>query len=693
MRRIPTCTALALLSLGALRPCGAEGLRWQRGNFEAELSGLYSIGAAWRLAPRRTALIGKLNLPGQQTLCQADDCMSATGDLEPNQRLIDAAGSFSGNNGDNGNLNYDQYDLVAATTKLTPQLILDWGRISAKLRGIVYYDPVNDGFAESHPNTLYQPAHTPRSARVAEDFARGYKWLDAYVAASFPLGEQREWSLVVGNQVINWGEANLTLFNTLNAFNPPDATVARMPGFQISEVARPVPAALLAGDLVGGWSFEALYQLQWLPVVPDPSGSFFATNDLLAGGRYLITGLGQFAEDPDRLYSPPGFPGLISQSTRTAYALPEDYGYARDGGQYGLQLKYFAADFNGGTEFGFHFLNYHSRLPYLSVYAAEQSCTRDSPSNDFLAVFAACQGFNASFNPVGLEPLPVDTVRPYFDYPEDIQLWGLSINTNLGKWSLGAEYAYRPNLPLAVQLTDLLFAAEAPALPEEDVEVPLDGVALFTLPSYQRAYPSFLPAYRGIEQYRAGERVVGYERFPVGQLVLSGLRSFGNSNPLGADQIVLGLEFGLTHIVGLPALSELQLEGQGDRTHHSPGADGSGDPDGQPDSLRINPTQQTEGFATAVSYGYRGLLRLSYAGLPGGLRLHPTLVLLHDLQGISPAQIDNYLQGRITSILVLDAEFGEQLGATLQYQRFAGAGDRNPRSDRDNLAFSLRIPF
>ncbi|MDP3857252.1 MAG: DUF1302 family protein [Stagnimonas sp.] len=693
MRRLTTVTMILLLARAG--SCWSDELQWQWGGFNAELSGLYTIGAAWRMQQRSNELIGKLNVPGQQELCLADDCMSASGDLEPNQRLIDAVGAFAGSNNDNGNLNYERYDLVAATTRLTPQLILDWGPLSAKLRGLFYYDPVNDDFDDRHSNTLYQPARTPRARNIAEDFGRGYKWLDAYVTGSFGLGSDRELALTVGNQVLNWGESNLTLFNTLNAFNPLDATVARMPGFQLNEVARPVPAALLAGDIGGHWSFEALYQLQWVPVLPDQAGSFFSTSDLLGDGRYLMTGIGQFAEDPERQYSPPGFPGLISQSTRTAYMLPADHGYPRDGGQYGLQLKYYAADLNGGTELGLYFLNYHSRLPYVSVYAAQQSCTRDAGSNDFLAVFAACEGFNASFNPVGLEPLPVDSVQPYFAYPENLRMFGLSLSTNLGRWSLGVEYSYRPNLPLQVQLTDILFAAEAPALPEEDVAIPADlaGQALFTLPGYQRAYPSFLPAYRGIEQYRARELVPGYERFPVGQLVLSGLRSWGNSNLFGADQITMALEFGLSHIVGLPSLSRLQLEGQGDRTHHSPGADGSGDPNGEADSLRVNPTQQTSGFATELAYGYRGLLRLSYTGLPAGLRLNPTLVLLHDLHGISPAQIDNYVAGRITGIVVLDAELGQHLGAGLQYQVFTGAGQRNARRDRDNLSFSLRYSF
>jgi hypothetical protein len=38
---------------------------------------------------------------------------------------------------------------------------------------------------------------------------------------------------------------------------------------------------------------------------------------------------------------------------------------ARDDGQYGVAVRYFA-DWLHDTDFGFYFLNYHSRLPLLS---------------------------------------------------------------------------------------------------------------------------------------------------------------------------------------------------------------------------------------------------------------------------------------------------------------------------------------
>lgn len=679
----------------SLSAAGGDGWSLEAGSFSAVLGGTVSIGAAWRTEAPDPDLLGKLNVPGQQTLCAADDCMSLTGDLEPNQRLVDARGAFSGTNADNGNLNYAQYDLVAATARISPELTLAWGPALARFSGIAYYDPANVSFDETHTNTLYQPAQTRRPSDIERRYAQGYKWREAYVATELPFGAV-PWVLSVGNQVVRWGESNLTLFNTLNEVSPADATVARIPGFTVSDAYQAIPAVVLSGVINDAWSFEALWQLRWRGAEVDPAGSFMSISDVAGGGEYVMSGLGQFSEDPDRQYTPAGLAGMITSSTRTLYVLPEATGEPKDSGQFGLQLKYFAEGLNQGTEFGAYYLRYHSRVPYLSAYAADASCTRSSRTNSFLEVLAVCRGFNGSINPLGgLEPLPIETAKPFLDYPEGIDLFGLSVNSSFGGWSIYGEYAYRPNMPLPVHFTDVLFAALAPAFPAEDIEVPLDlgALALFTLPAYSRALPSFLAPYRGIEQYAAGERVTGYERFKVGQLTLGGIRSFGPGNLLGADQITVLLEAGLTHIVDLPALSELQIEGHGDRTHYGPGVDGTGDPNGQPDSLRINPTQQTRGFATDWSAGYRLLLRATYSRIVGDVSLHPTLLWFHDVHGVSPAVMDNYVEGRITAVLLLDADLTQDFSAGVQYQIYAGADALNLRQDRDNVSVNLRYAF
>jgi hypothetical protein len=178
----------------------------------------------------------------------------------------------------------------------------------------------------------------------------------------------------------------------------------------------------------------------------------------------------------------------------------------------------------------------------------------------------------------------------------------------------------------------------------------------------------------------------------VGQVTLTGIRTIGASNPFHADQILFLAEAGLTHIDDMPRLSELQFEGAGERTHHSPGADGTGS-GGVPDSLRINPTQQNDGFATANSWGYRLYTRFTYNDVFRNINMFPTLLLFHDVKGISPSTIDNYVQDRKLLVGILDFEFNTSLAAGLQYQLFAGAGDHNVRSDRDNLSVNVRYSF
>src|SRR3546814_7485306 len=101
---------------------------------------------------------------------------------------------------------------------------------------------------------------------------------------------------------------------------------------------------------------------------------------------------------------------------------------------------------------------YHSRYPLVSGIAADASCTRDAALPGFVGAFVACQGFNAAFNPIGKEPLPVDTATLFLDYPENIQLYGISFNTNIGSWAVSGEYGYRPNQPLQILQSDVLFA-------------------------------------------------------------------------------------------------------------------------------------------------------------------------------------------------------------------------------------------
>jgi hypothetical protein len=692
--------ALSIVVASALSGKPAFALEAEYEGVKINFNNTATVGAAMRMQKRSDKLLGKLDVPGQQDLCTKDDCMSFGGDAAPNARLVAARGAFSGVNGDDGDMNYSQYDLVSATSRLNSDLKLQYGDFLGRVRGIGFFDPVNYDFEETHNNTRWQPRHTDRSNDVETRYAKDYQLLDAYLQYAFDLGE-RSGTFSVGKQLLRWGESNTIAVNSVSEINPPNQAYLRFPGIEVGRLFTPVPMALLSMDVFENASIELMYQFGWEPVQVDPQGSFFSDSDIIGGGKYLMSTLGQHSEDPNSEFKSNGEIALFSSTT---FTLPVDdkSGQPRDGGQYGAKFSYFADWLNSGTELSFYFLNYHSRLPYVSLYAANETCIPGGNTN-FVTALAACRGFNGSINVtgLGLEPLPVDTARVFLDYPEDIQMYGFSFNTNIGAYSLSAEYSFRPNLPLQVQVTDVVFSALQPAFPENDVTVnPAGGVINLplpvigsTIPGRRRVVPDYLSVYRNTT-IQPNQLVHGYERQQVGQFDATLIRSFSGSNWLRADQIIVLLEGGFTQVYDMPSRKRLQFDGGGlNRTHASAGADGTGTVDGTPDPSRFNPTQQTAGFADDFAWGLRLLTRFEYNDVFRGVHLRPVLGYFWDVGGIAPLPVQNFVEGRKEILAGTEIQLSQALTAQLAYQWFTGGGLDNTRKDRDNLAVSMSYTF
>ncbi|HVT33937.1 MAG TPA: DUF1302 family protein [Nevskiaceae bacterium] len=696
---------------GLLLTLPAYALDFQYGDdLSFTLNNHLSAGVQLRTQDRDYALIGKENVPGQEHLCDADNCISLNRDPAPNQRLVASQGAYSGVNGDNGDLNYDKYDITAATFKLDSDLTAKWGEHwLARFRAIGYYDPVNANFNEHHFDTRFQPEYTKRPDDVARAFAKGVKLYDAYGQYSFDWNGNSA-AVSVGNQLVRWGESTLVALNSLSEINPPNSAIFHMPGYEINEVFQPVPVALFSTDVVKNVSAEVLYQFGWKPVIADPAGSFMADEDVLGHSHApLYITLGQFGEDPNRqLHFAPTL-GYVAGGTVTSYL--GDPREPQNGGQYGLRLNYFADWLNGGTETSFYYLNYHSRLPYLSAIATDDSCARDA-SNTAVAL-VDCRGFNGSINPtgLGLDPLPVQSLKVFLDYPENIHMFGFSFNTNIGEYSLAGEFAYRPNVPLQVQITDVVFAGLQPAFPANELTAPVIGSPITSLPglplnaqdialllesdfpSVQQASPSFLADYRHLGRIHAHQLIEGWQRMHVGQFDFTAIKAT-STNPLGADQIIFIGEVGGTYIFNMPSLSQLQFEGGGPyRTSYSPGADGTGTPDGQPDARHLNPHQQTHGFADAFSWGIRSITRFEYNDVVFGWSFKPQIVFAWDISGIAPLPIQNFIEGRKVIEAGTDINITQALTARAVYEWYTGGGEDNTRKDRDNLALSLSYSF
>ncbi|AXQ30137.1 DUF1302 family protein [Solimonas sp. K1W22B-7] len=728
MKKLPWAALLALISLPA------SALEGEFYGFDMQWKTLLSAGTQVRMQHQAEELIGKTNIPGQQNLCASDDCLSLTGDTAPNQRLVDARGAYFGANGDDGNMAYDKGDVVSALFKINTDLTLRKGDWLGRVHALGFYDPVNADFDQTHSNTLYQPHKTPRPGDAIDRYALGTELYEAFVQYNFSWGESREGAITVGSQIVRWGESTLLALNSISEINPPSYRSLHAPGSEINEVFKPVPAVTIATSLTEDISLELFYQLQWKPAEVDPAGSFFSFTDFIGGkGLTANVSLGQFPEDPNNEFE---FSNAdLRQLSRTTLTVPVREIDARDDGQYGAKISHFASWLNEGTDLSFYFLNYHSRLPYASMFAADDSCARDSTS--IVGAYLDCRGFNGDLpNPIygeGLEPLPADTVKVVVEYPEDIQMYGFSFNTNVGSWSIAGEYAYRPNLPVLISVQDLFFAAAQPALPANQISfaqlVDLQSLNLadlagalgagignlpdilanpgqvlgllgqlvalsdVTFPAATDAFPAYVTRYRGIDRVEAGQYLRGWERFGAGQFGLTAIRAV--SDILGADQIIFINEVGFTHIVDMPKRNQLQFETfYLNSTHASGGADGTGQPGGVPPAtLRFNPTQQTKGFADDFAWGWRSLIRGEYNDVIFGLSFRPTLIIAWDIKGTAPQPLQNFVEDRKEFALVNDIQVSEDFGVRMGYTWYTGAGDRNNYRDRDNASLSFSYAF
>ena len=756
--------SLALLLL-ASSPLHA--LDFDVGEFGISFVNRFTIGAAWRIEERDPDLIGKLNL--DPDLCAGDDCLSFTGDPEPIMRLVEAPGAFFGDKVDDGNLNYDQYDMVAGLAKVTSDLSINWRDFNLKARGIAFYDAVNTDFDEFHPNNDqvvadgvggYQQRFTPRDDSTESVWGNDVRLQDLALSGFFFFGD-RAVNLTLGAAKLRWGEANLIALNSLNEINPPDIRGLRQPGGQINEVFQPVPLVAISGDVFPdlGITAEAFYQLSWEPAIADPGGTFFGDVDALyrsGPASYAAINLGYFPEDP--LEGPPQDPDsrgehrlqnpLAALLTDTSFSgnvfqdgrYPDDRWRPRDEDQWGMRVNWFADMINNGTEFGFYYMQYHSRLPYLSFLAADKTPLRDGLTSTAADALLQCQL-------AGNDCLPVDTASAIVDYPEDITMYGLSFNTNVGSWSLAGEYSFRPDLPVQVSIPDVFFAALQPAFPDGDVVIGTQAVGDFlgnlggglnefvlgpldetlgaviellaeggdgtpasdlgfpiTVPGARNAAPDYLETiYRGttVDENIAtrGENyyIPGFVRQKVGQFSMTGIRILGNSHPLsalvGTEQIINLVEVGFTHIVDMVPADQVQFDGGSpNRTHYSPGADGTGQPDGEPDPRSLNPTQQREAFVDSFAWGYRLISFLEYNDVFWNLNFKPFVSFSHDVEGYAPYPMQNFIEDRMEWMLGSEVFYGQRWSAKLQYQGMTG-NRHNSLRDRDNVLVELSYTF
>ncbi len=559
----------------------------------------------------------------------------------PNAQQRAAKGAFSANH-DDGDLNYSSGSAFSNAVKATSEMHLDYGdHIGAFVRASYFYDFANEG--------------NDKLTKLAQDqVGQRFRILDSFIYDNFDIGGHQG-TVRFGKQVLSWGESTF-IQGGINVINPVDVSQLHVAGAELKEALLPVNMLWGSYNVTQNFSVEATYLLEFAQTNPDPSGTYFSTNDFATiGGTYASLPFGlvpQPVKNPQNYYpvcfggAPSDNPAFGGSSTiagplatlletsceQSVKRLPDRYPGEYD--QFGVAAHYLA-DNLGGTEFAFYALQYSSRLPLISG----TSVTTTIPNS---------AGY-------------------FVEYPDKIRMYGVSFNTQIEGpgVALQGELSYRPNQPLQIDAVELLFAGLTP----------LNAL----IPD---------PAGRFVSQlgtYQPGQEIPGYTRNHVSQLQFTATKVFGPHNWFKADQIALVGEAGGTKVWDLPVHSVLR--------YNSDGTDTGGGPDVLSGNLN-NPETQTEGFPTSFSWGYRVAARADYHNAFGtAFTLSPRLAFSQDVNGTSPGPGGAFIDGRKAVTVGVESNYLNRWSLDLSYTDYFGGGQFNEISDRDFVAFVVKYSF
>lgn len=616
--------ALALTSaMGA-----AHAVEFNFGDFSAQLDNTISYGIGWRVEDQDKGQI-----------------------MPANGTDFGFTGQGSSYNYDDGTLNYSQGDVYTHVLKFSSDLELNYKNYGGFFRGRAYYDA-----ALMDQDTDFKPLNDATKNAAG----KGAELLDAYVWADYDLGDTPV-TLRLGRQVLSWGESTF-IQGGINSINPVDASAFRKPGAEVKEGLLPVNMAYTSIGITGDVTLEAFYQLEWEKTRTDPCGTFFSTVDFIADGCAPVI-LGGEADERDILaFRQAELDAGVPLSARVAPVterLPDDQ--PKDSGQFGAALRWYSEAL-GDTEFGFYYMNIHSRVPYINGAITNQ---------DRLGVLTGTPNMQVNADAT------YDTYRPLYQisYPEDIQIMGVSFarSTESGM-SIGGEISYKPDAPLQWNAFELILSGNG---------------APYSRLYQQRAEEA------GAASELYGELGEGYDEFDIWQAQTTIIKFFDRA--FGADRIALVAEFGMNFIPDLPDTD--------DARYGRSGAYGIGNNDGVYDlggntnycidggsSANVTTSNCTDdGYVTKLSGGIRLRGGMDFNNAFAGVNMSPNMSVAFD-KGNGPEPGSQFIDDRLTVGLGVSFVYLNQTSVDVSYTNFSG-GKYNQLKDRDNISLSAKYSF
>jgi hypothetical protein len=538
--------------------------------------------------------------------------------------------------------------------------------------------------------------------------------LDAYVYGSFAVGSS-DLQVRLGNQVVNWGES--IFIQGVNQINPIDVPAARRAGAELKEILLPVWMAYANWGFNFG-SVEAFYQLKWNNTSVDGCGTYFtATSTLISsdpGSCRVLTPLGQQLGAVSNGVLNPHLGALPYMGSAGLYVESVKGIEAGDSGQFGVAFRFPVDAID--TEIGLYAMNIHSRLPYTGSYGG--TAPRDLPpainaalraqgiigtdgygdywtagtTTRWRAMFPALEAnLERQLAALGINYDFQSTVG-FWQYPEDIQIFGLSAATNLFGWSTSAEISYQTDVPVQINGNDVLVAGYQGIGPVRDYA-------------------------REVSERPAGERRFdGFDQYDKTQAQVNVVKTF--SNILGSQNMVIVGEVGgqwnsmPDYTKGGRRYGRGFMYGTGSGPDYAPGGSVQGQPTlpailngnwcsptfvGSPVPLpntSYNPHPigcKNDGFITDMAWGYRLRVSMDYNNVfNSGVTMTPSVFWSQDVEGISmdPA----FIEDREVLGLGMKFTYNKQYVFDLNWVDYAN-NNFDPLFDRDYYSASFSVTF
>jgi len=577
-------------AFGASQSFGADFYFGEDQDIQVQVNSQLSIGASWRTEDADAALIGATN-----------------------------GGTGGSATTDDGNLNFDKGETFSQIIKGSHDIQITKGDFGAFTRFKYWQDfELEDGNRDHGNSGSAYESGAPLSDDGFSENAKfsGISLLDAYVYGSFDVADM-PLDVRLGRQVVSWGESTF-IQGGMNSSNPFDVSALRRPGATLKEGILPVGMAYINLGATENLSIEAFYQYEWAKTEIDGCGTLFGADFAASGCNYVTFG----ADDATALAG-----GLAV--TRTADV------EAKDDGQYGLALRYFAEELNN-TEFGIYAMNIHSRVPLISG-------TRSSHPDAAVGTGSTiATGISAAL-PFAFVPGLDSNASYYIEFPEDLKFYGLSFATNAGGVALSGEVSYKPDTPIQINGNHLL----AGVLYENAAVTPFAQRVIDTAP---------------------GESAQGWDAFDVTQIQFTAIQFM--DRVLGASRVTLIGEVGAILVDGVEDSDFVY----GRDTVFGLGVASDG------------------GYVTDSSWGYRTKAVLDYSDVFAGVSLKPSVSFSHDVDGYSPAPGQQFNEGRQSLGLSVEAIYQQAYTATIAYKMSDG-GDYNASEDKDFVSLSLGVTY